>query len=67
MVETTVVEKIKTHNLCSITFSENCTVCEIMWKKYGEARQAADGDITRRRKGAIYLRNNGGKNADTHP
>jgi hypothetical protein len=27
-----IVEKIKTHILCSVTFNENRTVCEIMWK-----------------------------------
>ena len=27
-----VVEKIKTHILCSIIFFENRTVCEIMWR-----------------------------------
>jgi hypothetical protein len=27
-----VVQKIKTHILCSITFSEYRAVCEIMWK-----------------------------------
>jgi len=32
MVQTKVVEKIKTHTLCSITFFENHTVYEIMWK-----------------------------------
>jgi hypothetical protein len=32
MFQTKVVEKIKTHILCSITFSESCAVYEIMWK-----------------------------------
>jgi hypothetical protein len=32
MFQTQVVEKIKTHTLCSITFFENHTVFEIMWK-----------------------------------
>jgi hypothetical protein len=33
MIQTKFVEKIKTHNLCSITFfSENRAVEEIMWK-----------------------------------
>jgi hypothetical protein len=31
MFQTKVVEKIKTHILCSVTF-ENRAVCEIMWK-----------------------------------
>ena len=29
----TFVEEIKTHILCSVTFSENRAVYEIMWKK----------------------------------
>jgi len=33
MFQTKVVEKIKTHILCSITFSKNIAVYEIMWKK----------------------------------
>ena len=37
--ETKVVEKIKTHILCSIThFYKNRAVSEIMWKKYSTAR-----------------------------
>ena len=32
MFETKVVEKIKTHILCSITFPENHAGYEIMWK-----------------------------------
>jgi len=32
MFRTNVVEKIKTHILCSITFVENRAVYEIMWK-----------------------------------
>jgi hypothetical protein len=33
MFHTKVVEKIKkTHIVCSITFSENCAIYEIMWK-----------------------------------
>jgi len=31
-----VVDKIKTHSLCSVTFSENRAVCEIMWKNIVE-------------------------------
>jgi len=35
MYATKVVEKIKTHVLCSVTFfGQNRAVCEIMWKKY---------------------------------
>jgi len=44
------VGEIKTHNpLVSITFSpENRAVCEIMWKKYGRAAEATNGNISRR-------------------
>jgi len=31
-VWTKVVDEVKTHVLCSITFFENCVVCKIMWK-----------------------------------
>jgi hypothetical protein len=41
MFQTKVAEKIKTHILCSITFSfENRAVYEIIWKKYCRAGQA---------------------------
>jgi hypothetical protein len=36
MFQTKVIEKIKTHILCSITFSANRAVCEIMWKSMVE-------------------------------
>ena len=36
MFQTKVVEKIKTHNLCSITFLENLTLYEIKWKSIVE-------------------------------
>jgi len=32
MVQTTVVEQNEAHILCSITFSENRAVYEIMWR-----------------------------------
>ena len=32
MFQTEVVEKIKTHILCSVPFYENRAVCEIKWK-----------------------------------
>ena len=32
MFQTKVVDKIKTHILCSIIFSENRAVYEILWK-----------------------------------
>jgi hypothetical protein len=31
MFQAKVVEKIRTHILCSVTFAENRAVCEIMW------------------------------------
>ena len=41
MFQTNVVEKIKTHILCSITFFwKNRTVYEETWKKYGTTGQA---------------------------
>ena len=36
MCETKVIERIKTHILCSITVFENHTVYEIMWKNIVE-------------------------------
>ena len=36
MFQRKVVQKIKTHILCSVTFSENRTVYEIMWKNIVE-------------------------------
>jgi len=32
MFHTKVVEEIKTHILCSITFSKNHAIYEVMWK-----------------------------------
>jgi len=40
MFQTKVTEKIKTRIL-----SENLAVYEIVWKKYGRARQATDGNM----------------------
>jgi hypothetical protein len=36
MFQTKVVDKIKTHILCSITFFENGAVYEIMWENFVE-------------------------------
>jgi len=42
-ISTQVVEKIETHILYSITFFENCTFYEKMWReKNGRADQATD-------------------------
>jgi len=38
------VEKIKTHIFCFVTFLENRTVCDIMWKN-GVAGQATDDNM----------------------
>jgi len=40
MLLTNVVEIIKAHIPCSIFFSENCLVYEMMWKKYCRSGQA---------------------------
>jgi len=45
MFQTKVVENIKTHILCSITFYENRAVYEITWKKYCRGRQATDDNM----------------------
>jgi len=48
MFQTKVVEKIKTHILCSVTFFkkiENRAVYEIMWKNFVEREQATDGNM----------------------
>jgi len=45
MFQTTVVEKINTHILCSVAFRENGGVYDLMWKKYNRARQAADDEV----------------------
>jgi len=45
MFQTKFVEIIKIHILYSVTFCENRALYEIMWKKYGNARQAIDHNI----------------------
>jgi len=46
MFQTEVIEKIKTHILCSvILFSENPAIYEIIWKNIVEQGQATDDDI----------------------
>ena len=57
MFQTKVVEKIKTHILCSVTFFfENHAVYEIMSEKYCIPGQATDDNIIWRRKDAIACR-----------
>jgi len=49
MFLTKIVGKIKTRLLYPKQHvSENCTVYEIMWKKYGRAGQATDENVIRR-------------------
>jgi len=47
MLQTKVVEKIKTHILCSIIFFflKIRAVCEIMWEKYRAAGQDTDDNM----------------------
>jgi hypothetical protein len=46
-VSDNVVEKIKTHILCSVTFSRKSCHLSDNVEKYGRARQATDDNITR--------------------
>ena len=55
MFQTTVIERISTYLLCSVAFRENGGVCELMWKKYIRARQAAGDVVMWRRKCAICV------------
>jgi len=68
MFQTKFVEEFKTHVLCSVSFSffKICSVCEIMCKKYGTARQAKVDNIIQRREQAICTPDNEAKNTDTH-
>ena len=50
------------HILCFITFCPNRAAYEIVWKKYGAARQATDDNITRRMRFACWIK----KAIDTH-
>jgi hypothetical protein len=64
MFQTKVVEKVKTHTLCSVKcFSENRAVYEIMWNNYGRTRQATGHSIMRRMRLACRIT----KATDTHP
>jgi len=55
MFQTTVVEKTSTHILWSVAFRENGGNCELMWKKYNRAIQAAGDVVMWRRKCAICV------------
>jgi hypothetical protein len=50
MLQTKFVEEIKTHVFCSMTFFvlffvEDCSVYEMMWKKYCRAGQATEDNM----------------------
>ena len=45
MFQKNVVEKIKTHILCTITFFLNRVVYEIMWKNIAEPKGATDDNM----------------------
>jgi hypothetical protein len=57
MFRAKVVEKIKTHILCSIPvfFPENRVFYEIMGGKYGRTGQATDDNIIRRMRIAFWM------------
>jgi hypothetical protein len=55
-------ENQNTHFMFKNFFSKNCTVYEIMWKKYGTARQPTDDNIIRRMRFAFCIT----KATDTH-
>jgi hypothetical protein len=62
MCQTKVVEKIKTHFVCSITlFRKSCCLWHNV-EKYGTARQATDDNIIRRMRFALWIT----KATDTH-
>jgi hypothetical protein len=46
MFQAEVVEKIKTHSLCLVTFLENRADYEIKWKNIVERGQATDDIMT---------------------
>jgi hypothetical protein len=53
MLETKIVEKVKTHMLCSIIFFfEKSYLLRYDMEKYGRTRHTTDGDIMRRTKAA---------------
>jgi hypothetical protein len=63
MFQTKIVDKLKTNFLCSIAFSEDRAVYEIIWKKCGRSVQATVENIWRIRSACGITQ---GKNADTH-
>jgi hypothetical protein len=55
MFQTKVVQKIKTHILCSITFSRKSYRLWDNVENYGRARQATDDNIIRRMRFACWI------------
>jgi len=54
--QTEVVQKLKTHSLCSRNyFYENRAVYKIIWKKESTVEQATDDNITRRMRIACWI------------
>jgi len=46
MFQTLVVEEVKTHILCSLSFfPENREIRDVMWKNIGRAGQATDDNL----------------------
>jgi hypothetical protein len=62
MFQTNVLGKIKIRILCSMTFSENRVICDIMLEKYGTDKQATDDNIIRCMQFACWII----KNTITH-
>ena len=55
MLQMKVVEKIKTHILCSVTFSRKLYLLWDNLEKYGGAREATDDNVTRRKLYACFV------------
>jgi hypothetical protein len=62
MFQTKFVQKVKTHILCSITFSQKSCRLSDNVEKYGRARQTTDDNIIRRMRFACCTT----KTIDTH-
>jgi hypothetical protein len=55
-------ENQNTHFMFNTIFPENRAIYEIMWEKYGRARQATDDNMIRRMRFACWIT----KATDTH-
>jgi hypothetical protein len=55
MLRTKVAEKSNIHFIFNNFFLKNHAICEIMWKKYGTARQANDENIIQRMRIAGWI------------